>query len=134
MKVLLLILILFTISFSQSEKPQKNEINMRIYYIGIVLKGEAWSPDTNPEIEELHQNHLKYIEQMFVDGKLIIAGPFVNKDDKRGILIFNTQTIEEAIELANNDPAVKAGRLKVDVREWMAADGLMLDFEKAIKK
>lgn len=134
MKVLLLILFLFTASFSQSEKPQKNEINMRVYYIGIVLKGETWSPDTTPEIEELHQNHLKYIEQMFVDGKLIIAGPFVNKDDKRGILIFNTETFEEAIELANNDPAVKAGRLKVDMREWMAADGLMLDFEKAIKK
>lgn len=134
MKTFLIFLILFTSSFSQNGEKQKKEYNMKVYFVGIVLKGELWSPDMTTEIEKLHQDHLKYIDELFEEGKLIIAGPFVYKDEKRGILIFNTKTFDEAIELANNDPAVIAGRLKVEMREWMAADGLMLDYEKALIK
>lgn len=136
MQTIIFVLIFYFFSFGQNEVKSGNRIeyNMKVYFIGIVLKGDAWTPEETPEIEELQKNHLNYIAQMLNDGKLIVAGPFVEKDEKRGILLFNTETFEEAVELANNDPAVKVGRLKIDVLKWYAADGIMLDLEKAIKK
>jgi uncharacterized protein YciI len=43
----------------------------------------------------------------------------------RGILIFKTATMEEAKALAGNDPAVKAGRLVVEIHPWMVQKGVL---------
>jgi uncharacterized protein YciI len=48
-------------------------------------------------------------------GKLILAGPFADEGDLRGMLVFRVDSPEEAKALAAQDPAVKAGRL---VLEW----------------
>ena len=64
-------------------------------------------------------------------GKMVIAGPFSDqKDDSyRGLCIYNT-SVEEARALAEADPAVKAGRLAVEVMTWHVEKGYMT-FPKA---
>jgi len=49
-----------------------------------------------------------------------------NFDDIRGIVICNTATAEKAKELAEQDPAVKFGRLVLEVHPWWAAKGASL--------
>jgi hypothetical protein len=57
---------------------------------------------------------LKNIGRLHEMGKIMAAGPFLEDTDLRGIFVFKTATIEEANELTNTDPAVQAGRLRID--------------------
>lgn len=106
--------------------------NMTTYYIGFLKKGPAWTPPT-PETEvalnELQVKHLAHIQQMGDTKKLVMAGPFTDGGDIRGILIFRTATMEEAVALAQDGPAVKAGRLIVEMHPWMTMKGILPDPE-----
>ena len=64
---------------------------------------------------------------MASSGKVLVAGPFGARDDERlrGALVFNCP-IEEARALANEDPAVKAGRLKVVCMTWNTSRAAMI--------
>jgi uncharacterized protein YciI len=64
------------------------------------------------EVEAIQSAHLKNIERLWKEGKLPVAGPF---EGGGGLFIFNTETIEEAKELLETDPAVKAGRFKLEI-------------------
>ncbi len=57
-------------------------------------------------------------------GKLVVAGPFDDQTDPRmrGLCIYRT-SLEEARRLAQDDPAVKAGRLEVEVLSWWVEKG-----------
>jgi hypothetical protein len=63
---------------------------------------------------------------------MVIAGPFGEQQDPtfRGMCLYKTQTLEEARKLAEEDPAVKAGRLKVEIMAWYTEKGYMA-FPKA---
>ena len=76
---------------------------------------------------ELQTKHLAHIGEMSQSGKVLVAGPFGQRDDEtfRGALVFNC-SIEEARALANDDPAVKAGRLKVVCMTWNTSKAAMV--------
>lgn len=106
--------------------------NMTTYYIGFLKKGPVWAPPT-PETEaalnELQQRHMAHIREMGDTKKLVMAGPFIDGGDIRGILIFRTATMEEAIAMAQDDPAVEAGRLVVEMHPWLTMRGILPDPE-----
>ena len=41
--------------------------------------------------------------------------------DVRGIYIFDVTTVDEARELTATDPAIKAGRLQMEIRRWFGS-------------
>jgi hypothetical protein len=51
----------------------------------------------------------------------MIAGPFA--DASGGVLVMKGASVEEVRALAERDPAVKAGRLVVNVRPWWIPSG-----------
>jgi uncharacterized protein YciI len=63
------------------------------------------------------------INAMAATGKLVIAGPFENAGNYAGVFVFKVASLDEAKALAEGDPAVKAGRLTVDVHQWMVPHG-----------
>ena len=94
------------------------------YVVGLLKKGPNWSAERTPESAKLQEGHMANIERMAKLGKLIVAGPFTGKNETiRGLYIFKT-TLEEAKQLAEADPAVKAGRLALDLYPWYAGKGL----------
>jgi uncharacterized protein YciI len=58
------------------------------------------------------------IRAMWEAKKLIVAGPFGDDGDLRGVFLFQVASLEEAKALAATDPAVKAGRLAVEIHPW----------------
>ncbi len=89
--------------------------------------------DHPPELDkdasaELQRQHLAHLGKLWYDGYSLIAGPFeVPAEEKlRGIVLFRGDlTQDQVAELANADPAVKAGRLKVRVFKWWTGAGVM---------
>ena len=67
------------------------------------------------------------IRRMAALGKLAVAGPFLDNGDLRGMFIFTTGSQQEAEALVAADPAVKAGRLVLELHPWFAARGIKVD-------
>jgi uncharacterized protein YciI len=101
-------------------------IIMKQYFMCFLKTG----PDRNhPEAEaaEIQKQHLAHLANMHTEGHSCVAGPLGSDGDIRGLVIYKTATLEKAIELANMDPAVKAGRLVVEIFPWWAMKGATLD-------
>lgn len=108
---------------------ERDERGMRIYYMGFLTRGPAWTPEVTEATMKLQEAHMANIRRLAEDGRLLIAGPFsydASDEDQslRGIFIFDTETRAEAEELARTDPAVKAGRLAIRVIPWYGPYGL----------
>lgn len=98
---------------------------MKRYVFMMLDSGDAKSKDSTEaaKFQELHMAHLNKLAQ---DGKLIVAGPFEGGGDHRGLLIFDVETVEEALKLEGEDPSVKSGRLKMNAFYWWGAKGTIL--------
>jgi uncharacterized protein YciI len=108
---------------------ERDERGMRIYYMGFLSRGPAWTAEVTDQTRALQEAHLANIRRLAEDGRLLIAGPFAYDETDtdqslRGIFIFDTETRAEAEELARTDPAVRAGRLAIRVVPWYGPYGL----------
>lgn len=98
---------------------------MKTYFMVFLVKGDKRDQDS-ATAAQIQTQHLEHLTKMWNEGKMDIAGPFLDEDDTRGVCVYNVKTIEEAKALAESDPAVKSGRLKVVVRPWMSMKGASL--------
>jgi len=114
-----LALLLFAGVLAAAEPDEKWE--MTTYQVAFLKKGPNWTPAETPETKAIQEGHMANIRKMGATGKLLIAGPFEDGGDLRGMFIFRTATPEEARSMAEQDPAVKAGRLVLEWHPWFAA-------------
>jgi uncharacterized protein YciI len=105
--------------------PATPQVEMTTYYMIFLKKGPNWSPGNSVELEKLQQDHLAHITQLWKQGMAVIARPFIDGGDIRGVVIVKAGSIDEARTMEQSDPAVKAGRLIVEVHPWMAAKGIL---------
>lgn len=94
-----------------------DEYGMKAYVMAFLKAGPNRGQDST-EAAKIQQAHLKNIQRMAKEGKLVLAGPFMDDGEVRGIYIFNVETIEEAKELTETDPAIEAGRLVMELHPW----------------
>ncbi len=69
----------------------------------------------NPKENEdkIMSDHFKYLKSLLKQKKLFFAGPTLIQEDPSGIIIFETESENEAIKLLENDPSIKAGIQKI---------------------
>lgn len=118
-----------------AERLGADEYGMKKYIFANLKRG----PNRDLSKEEanaLQRKHLENIGRMAEEGKLWLAGPFLDDGDIRGIYIFNVDTIEEAEALVNTDPAIMAGSLEMDLRPWYgsAALGMINEYHAQLQK
>jgi len=128
-----LLLVLFTFSIGlvmgqsvgKTNTDTSNAISapayeMKQYFFVMLSKGTSRSQDsaTTAKIQEGHMANITRLAQM---GKLIVAGPFADESNWRGIFIFDCKTSEEVETLLKSDPAIKAGRLSYEIHPWWTA-------------
>jgi len=100
-----------------------DEYGMKQYVMAFLKKGPTPSKDS-ATAAQLQSAHLKNIQRMADEGKLCIAGPFLENFDIRGIYIFNVATIEEARKLTETDPLIKSGGLIMELHPWYGSAAL----------
>ena len=99
---------------------------MMTYYVAFLRRGPAWTPEQTDETRRIQSEHLAHISAMAASGDLVLAGPFADDTDLRGMFVFKVDSLEKAEALAQADPAVKAGRLKVELHPWYSAKGISI--------
>jgi uncharacterized protein len=102
-----------------TKKKGIHEYEMKTFYMVFLNKGAKRDQDS-ATAAKLQEEHLAHLTKMANEGKLLIAGPFLDEGNTRGICIYDAASLEEAKGYAEADPAVKAGRLSVEVRPWMS--------------
>lgn len=98
---------------------------MKRYVFMHLLTGENRSQDS-VQAAHIQEQHLAHLNAMAKSGKLVVAGPFEKGGDYRGLLIFDVETVEDALKLESEDPAVKSGRLRMQAFFWWGAQGTRL--------
>jgi len=115
-------------AFSQREfKMQEGDTTyiMKRYVFMLLNEGSKRDQDsvTSAKIQE---GHMKHLNEMAGTGKMVIAGPFEKGGKHKGILIFDVDSISQAIRMESTDPAILSGRLEMQAIYWWAAKGSRL--------
>lgn len=98
---------------------------MKRYVFMLLNKGPKQDQDSIT-LSKMMEGHMKHINEMAATKKLAVAGPFENGDKYRGILIFDVDSIAEALRMESTDPAVAGGRFEMQAIYWWAAKGTKL--------
>ena len=95
----------------------------------VVLRFPETTPDLDAEaVDRLQAEHLGYLFAMQQAGLLKVAGPLSDQPDEtwRGLCLYQVSSLEEARRLAEEDPAVRAGALSVEVMTWHTPKGWLV--------
>ncbi len=96
---------------------------MKTYVMGFLFRGPNRITDEKAA-DELQRAHLANIARLHKAGKIILAGPFRDDTDLRGLFLFDVATVEEAKALCDTDPAIQAGSLRVELHPWYSSKGI----------
>ena len=81
------------------------------------------APDEEASLQDAHMAFLSNLQEA---GQLLAAGPMVEAAERelRGFSVFRVSP-EEAARLHESDPAVRAGRLRVETYPWIIPGGIV---------
>ena len=101
--------------------------NMESYQLVLLVRRADAPKLSDAEGEKLQAAHIAHLKKMAAAGKMVVAGPLDDQPDPslRGICLYKVGSLAEARALAEEDPTVKAGRLRVEVMTWWTEKGAM---------
>ena len=94
----------------------------------VLLRRPASAPDyPERELERIQREHLAYHAGLREAGHVVTNGPVDGQPDPslRGLAFYRTGSLERSRQLAEADPAVRAGRLAVEIMTWYCPPGTM---------
>jgi uncharacterized protein YciI len=105
--------------------PEAPPTEFDIYQLILLVR----APD-GPQLDDaastaLGLQHLGHFGKMHAAGFLRVAGPIEGDDDIAGICIYQAGSVERARKLAEDDPAVRAGRFVVRAMTWYTQKGAL---------
>ncbi|MCF8371283.1 MAG: YciI family protein [Bacteroidales bacterium] len=82
------------------------------------------------EVEKLQAAHIANIDSLYKTGDLVAAGPF---DDGGGIFILVAKDSAKAEKIFNTDPAIQAGRFKLEYFPFKISAGGICKYKEPVK-
>ena len=100
---------------------------LEAYELVLLRRPANATPYDDATLERIQADHLAYLASLREAGHVVTNGPVLDQPDEslRGLTFFATGSLERARELAEADPAVRAGRLVVEVMTWWCPTGSM---------
>ena len=94
----------------------------------VLLRTPENAPDYDEaELQRIQREHLAHHDRLRADGQVVTNGPVIEQPDPslRGLTFYRTGSLKESRRLAEADPAVRAGRLAVEIMIWYCPPGTM---------
>lgn len=94
----------------------------------VLLRRPGSAPDyPEAELDRIQGEHLAYYAMLREAGHVVTNGPVAEQPDPalRGLAFYRTGSLEHSRQLAMADPAVRAGRLAVEIMTWYCPPGTM---------
>jgi uncharacterized protein YciI len=95
---------------------------MKKYWLTFLYKGPNRNHDSITAAR-IQKAHIKNIERLAAEGKIVMAGPMGYDKDLRGIFIIDAKDSTEAASYIKTDSAIIIGRLRFEVHPWWTAKG-----------
>ncbi len=79
-------------------------------------------------LDRIQAEHLEFHAKLRAEGIVVTNGPLRGQPDEslRGLTFYRVGSVDEARRIAEQDPSVKAGRLVIDVMQWLCPSGTMV--------
>jgi uncharacterized protein len=94
----------------------------------VLLRRPGNAPDYPDEVlDRIQDEHVAYHAKLRDTGQIVTNGPVTGQPDPslRGLTFYRTGSLERSRQLAEDDPAVQAGRLAVEIMTWYCPPGTM---------
>lgn len=104
------------------------------YPFALLLRGSSAAAIDKEQAQKLQAGHMANINRMAEIGKLMAAGPMAENTDLRGIFVFQPGPQAEAEKLAAEDPAIQAGRLRMEWMTWHTRPGIGVALNAAFRQ
>lgn len=93
------------------------------YFVAFQTPGPNWVQGVKYNEQPGFMDHVGYMIEMQEKGLTVLSGPFMEKAGglngvlaDGGMTIFKATDLEEATKIGTDDPTVKSGLLKVEVK------------------
>jgi uncharacterized protein YciI len=126
MKLLLFLLLTSTLALSLSAQNRDSLMAENKQYFFVFLNKGPNRTQDSATAARIQREHLAYMTTHYNAGRYVLAGPFFDDWNTRGIIIVDVPTMAEADSIVRRDPAVLAGRLSVEIHPWFATRKLLL--------
>ncbi|SRR5258708_33155 len=88
-------------------------------FVFIYTAGPAWLAGKPVREQPFFREHVRYMQQVFADKRLIMGGPFL--DIQGGLGILDVANEAQAREIVAHDPAVQARLFEPHLHPWYVA-------------
>jgi len=108
-------------------KKANMPLEFQTLYFGFLKKGpnRKEGDDKTPEVQNLQKAHIANINRLAETKKLVMAGPFGDDGELKGVFVFRVESLKEAQDLAATDPMIKIDRLRIELHPWQIPQGVL---------
>ena len=115
-----------TFDAALAQRTGADERGMRRYVLVILKTGPTRVPDGEAR-DAMFAGHMANIQRLSKEGKLALAGPFMDgAGDWRGLFVFAVEDIEAAKALVATDPVIAKGEMVAEYHSWYGSAANML--------
>ena len=102
-------------------------MDLEAFELVLLRRPENPSDYADAQHQRIQQAHRAHHERLRASGQVVTNGPVIEPPDLslRGLTFYRTGSLAEARRLAEADPAVRAGRLAVEIMTWYCPPGTM---------
>jgi uncharacterized protein YciI len=86
-------------------------------YFGTITPRPTFISDATKEENKIMEIHFQYLRERYDMKKLFLAGPIL-EEGAFGVLVFSAESLDEAKQFQQQDPAVMAGIMKPEVHPF----------------
>jgi len=102
-------------------------VDLEAFELVLLRRPQDATPYDDDVLERIQHEHLAYHAKLREGGQVVTNGPVTDQPDPslRGLTFYRTGSLDQSRQLAEADPAVRAGRLTVEIMTWYCPPGTM---------